>query len=105
MIEAQGLDIASLTVTLETTQGALASTEHAYTLLREAHRALGQELLLSQQATAAVTALATLATARVDQLDGRRVRWGVGVTAGCNPLSCSFGQSSVVVGLTLMWGK
>ena len=105
LIEAQRLDITSLTTTLVATQGVLASTEHAYTLLEDAYVAQGQELTLSQQATAAITAVATLATARVEQLDGRRVRWGVGVTAGCNPLSCTFGGSSVVVGLTAMWGK
>ena len=51
------------------------------------------------------------ATDRVDELGGRRVRWGPGVTAGCGTGVEIGGDDwdtvnncSIVVGLTLMWG-
>ena len=104
LIDAQRLDISALTATLGTALDSLASTERAYTLLEDAYFTQGQSLTLAQQATDAARALGALATHRVDQLSGRRVRWGVGVTIGCNPLDCSFETTPVVVGLTLMWG-
>ena len=46
-----------------------------------------------------------VATNRVDSLTGRKVRWGLGVTAGLPVVNRSEGANfTAVFGVTLMWG-
>ena len=105
LIEAQALDIGHLTEALTTTQGALRAREKAYGLLQVAYDFQGTELTLSQQATKAATTLATLATERVEQLDGARVRWGPSVSVGCNLIGCSLKNITALVGVSLIYGR
>ena len=105
LIAAQQTDITYLIQTITVTQTALSSTELAYTLLQDAYTDQGSELLLSKQATKAAMALAVLATERVEQLDGRRVRWGPSLSIGCNLIGCSARNVTALVGVSMIYGR
>ena len=67
--------------------------------------AQGDELNLLYEQNDVLKQALEVATNRVDSLTGRKVRWGLGVTAGLPVVNRSDGANfTAVFGVTLMWG-
>ena len=63
------------------------------------------ELRLAYEQNDVLSQALEVATNRVDSLTGRKVRWGLGVTAGLPVVNRSGGANfTAVFGVTLMWG-
>ena len=100
---AQAVEIEAQALSLRRVRAALEGAARQVDLERAVSRALRVERDAATAQTAVVARQRDLAMARVADLDGRRLRWGPGVTAGVAP----FGRRApaVVVGLTLLWGR
>ena len=103
VVSAQADEIAALTTDVSQLRIALTAVGQHLDWERAVSRALRTERDAAVARTTIIERQFDLAAARVAHLDGRRLRWGLGVTAGFAP----FGRPApgVVVGLTLLWGR
>ena len=74
-------------------------------ILEDLVSAQDAELSLAYEQNDVLSHALDVATNRVDSLTGRKVRWGLGVTAGLPVVNRSGGANfTAVFGVTVMWG-